>query len=190
MYYHYSPTSGLSVLEPRTNSAFDSERAVYLTTLLPMALMYGIQHFEYTYGFRFQDGQPQGMYYEEQFPNALKKLYRGKSASLYVCPADDYQSTLKPHEAISVRPVTVLQEIPVPDLLAALLSLEQAGQLEIIRFEQQSEKSLAWNRRAEMEVILKHDLLHTPGPFADYMKSTYPDSWQDALAKATSTEKL
>lgn len=62
MFYHCSPQAGLTVIEPRKNITFDTQHAVHLTTLLPMALMYGIKHFEYTYGFHFKDGKPQGMY--------------------------------------------------------------------------------------------------------------------------------
>jgi len=184
MFYHCSPQAGLTLIEPRKNITFDTQHAVHLTTLLPMALMYGIKHFEYTYGFHFKDGKPQGMYYEECFPDALTKLYAGKTASLYVCGEGDYQTTKKPHEVICFEPVPVLEERPIPDVLAALLALEKEGQLEIIRFHQQTEKSRAFYRQAEKEVILKHNLLHQPGPFADYMRTTYPDSWRDAIAEA------
>lgn len=49
-----------------------------MTSSLPMALMYGIRNFEYSYGYT-KDGK---IYYEEYFPNALKELYKGKHASL------------------------------------------------------------------------------------------------------------
>ena len=50
-FYHCSPVSGLKVLEPRKPESFDKPARVYMTTLLPMALMYSIRNYEYTYGY-------------------------------------------------------------------------------------------------------------------------------------------
>lgn len=50
-YYHCSPVRGLKVLEPGVPKSFDKPAGVYLSTLLPMALMYGVRNFEYTYGY-------------------------------------------------------------------------------------------------------------------------------------------
>ena len=47
-YYHCSPTAGLTVLQPRKPVSFEKPARVYMTTLLPMALMYSIQNYEYT----------------------------------------------------------------------------------------------------------------------------------------------
>ncbi len=78
--YHCSPEPGLKTLRP-SGSRFGKPRQVCLTASLPMALMYGVRHFEYTYGYN-RAGE---LYYEEFFPNALAEIYRGKKASLYVC---------------------------------------------------------------------------------------------------------
>lgn len=74
-YYHCSPTGGIRVLQPRQPVSFDKPARVYMTTLLPMALMYTVSNFEYTYGYT-REGQ---IYLEEYFPNALEILYRGKA---------------------------------------------------------------------------------------------------------------
>ena len=66
-YYHCSPLAGLTSLRPGKPKTFDKPSRVYMTTLLPMALMYSISHYEYTYGYT-QDGQ---IYFAEYFPNAL-----------------------------------------------------------------------------------------------------------------------
>lgn len=187
-YYHCSPQPGLTVLSPQKRNHFEAREAVYLTSLLPMALMYGIRHFEYTYGYHWQDGKPGGMYYEEYFPDALRSLYAGQAASLYICQAGNYETTKKPNEYISFQPVKVLEEIRIPDLLAALLEQQRLGFLEIRYFHQLSEKMKAWIRRAEADTILQHNLLHSPGPFADFMRSHYPDSWVDALAASKQSE--
>ena len=52
--YHCSPTAGLTVLRPSVS--FGKPSQVCLTASLPMALMYGVKHFEYTYGYT-RDGR-------------------------------------------------------------------------------------------------------------------------------------
>ena len=48
-YYHCSPTTGLTVLEPSRPESFGKPARVYMTTLLPMALMYSVRNSEYSY---------------------------------------------------------------------------------------------------------------------------------------------
>ena len=55
-YYHCSPTAGLTVLEPRKPESFEKPARVYMTTLLPMALMYTVRNYEYSYGYT-KEGQ-------------------------------------------------------------------------------------------------------------------------------------
>ena len=103
--YHCSPTPGLRVLEPRVTPYFDKPRQLCLTELRPMALFYGIRHFEYTYGYT-RAGE---LYYMEQFPGALAELYGGKSASLYLCEErEGMETTAIPHERVTARPVSSL----------------------------------------------------------------------------------
>ena len=177
-YYHCSPTMGLTLLEPRKPQTFQKPKSVYMTTSVPMALMYGVRNFEYTYGYT-KDGQ---IYYEEYFPDALEVLYRGKSASLYLCSPDQVTATRIPNEVLSDSPVPVISETVIPDVCEALLEQERLGVLVIRRFSELSPRTLEWIRRAEAESIRKADLLRVGGPMAEYMKSRYPESW--ALAEA------
>jgi hypothetical protein len=144
-----------------------------MTTLLPMALMYSIRNYEYTYGYT-KEGQ---IYLEEYFPNALEIWYRGKSASLYLCDPAHTESSKIPNEAISETAVPVIQETHIPDALEALLEQERLGTLVIYRYHQLSERKLDWIRKVEAEIITKHNLIHTPGPMADYYRTHYPESW-------------
>ena len=185
-YYHCSPTPGLTVLEPQKPQAFDKPARVYLTTLLPMALMYAVRNFEYTYGYT-REGQ---IYLEEYFPNALEILYRGKSASLYLCAPDAVETTPIPNEAASEAPVPVLREIPIPDALEALLEQERLGTLVIHRYETLSERKLAWIRQAEMKTILEKNYLETDCPGARYMREHYPESWEMAKKEREHHEHL
>ena len=171
-FYHCSPISGLKILEPRKPEAFDKPARVYLTTLLPMALMYSIRNYEYTYG--YQDGQ---IHFDEYFPNELEILYRGKSASLYLCDPESTETTRIPNEAVSRKAVPVLDEIFIPDACEALLEQERLGNLVIRRYHELPERAYEWIRNVEADCIRKANLLHNPGTQADYYRTHYPESW-------------
>ena len=187
MYYHCSPTPGLTILQPRTPEHFQKPGGVYLTTSLPMALFYGIRHFEYTYGYT-KAGQ---LYFEEYFPNALAELYRGKSASLYLCEPTAVEATRIPNEAVSRKPVRILDERRIPDLLEALLDQERQSALQIVRHHQLSDAAKEWILREEADEIRNRRLLDDPSsPMAQWMRSHYPESWELArtiTANCTST---
>ena len=172
-YYHCSPTTGLTVLEPRKPLSFEKPARVYMTTLLPMALMYTVRNYEYSYGYT-KEGQ---IYFDEYFPNALEILYRGKSASLYLCDPESTESTRIPNEAISETAVPVISETFIPDACEALLEQERLGTLVIHRYHELTEGMLNWIRKVEADGIRKSNLLNTPGPMADYYREHYPESW-------------
>lgn len=172
-YYHCSPTAGLTILEPRKPEAFEKPSRVYMTTSLPMALMYGVRNFEYTYGYT-REGQ---IYFEEYFPNALEILYRGKHASLYLCAPEQVETTNIPNEAVCAAAVPIVGEVVIPDVWEALLEQQRLGALVIRRYEELSPRMLAWIRDAEAKEIRKRNLLHTGGAMAEYMKRHYPESW-------------
>lgn len=173
-YYHCSPTPGLTMLQPGQPAFSEKPRSVYLTTLLPMALMYGVRNYEYTYGYT-KDGQ---IYFEEYFPNALEILYSGKRASLYVCDPKETTATKIPNEAVSADPVPVLQEIEIPDVYLAMLEQERLGALPIYRYESLSSRKLEWIRDVEAKIIRERNLLQKTGPEADYYRTHYPESWK------------
>ena len=172
-YYHCSPTAGLTVLEPRKPDSFTKPKGVYLTTLLPMALMYGIRNYEYSYGYT-KEGQ---IYFDEYFPNALEVLYRGKKASLYLCDPRSTGTTRIPNEAVSEEAVPVIRETVIPDVCEALLEQERLGALVIYRYHELSERKLEWIRRVEADIIREKDMLNHDGPMADYYRTHYPESW-------------
>ncbi len=187
-YYHGSPAAGILLLEPRKPETFDKPARVYLTTLLPMALMYGIRNYEYTYGYT-KAGQ---IYLSEYFPNALEALYRGRDASLYLCAPETVEPTRIPNEAVSEKAVPVVREIRIPDVCEALLEQEKLGSLVIHRYSELSPKMRDWIRTVEADCIRKQALLHTPGEMADYYRLHYPESWADVEAEeaAKPTERV
>ena len=175
-YYHCSPISGLKILKPQKPESFDKAVRVYMTTLLPMALMYGVRNFEYTYGYTKENE----IYFEEYFSDALEVLYRGKSASLYICRPETVETTRIPNEAVSEYPVPVLEEIFIPDVYEALLEQERLGNLVIRRHCDLPENMLNWIRKTQRKIILERNILKDSGPMAAYYRANYPDSWADA----------
>ena len=183
-FYHCSPVSGLTLLTPRKPESFVKPAMVYLTTLLPMALMYSIQNYEYSYGYT-KEGQ---IYFDEYFPNALEILYRGKSASLYLCDPKSTSSTQIPNEAISSEAVTVISETFIPDACEALLEQERLGTLVIHRYSESSQPKLDWIRRVEADIIREKNMLDQDGPMSEYYKTHYPESWAIVAAERESSE--
>lgn len=172
--YHCSPTPGLTVLRPSVTKYFGKPRQVCLTSSLPMALLYGVKHFEYTYGYTGD----REIFYEEYFPGALGEIYRGKGASLYRCAfREDMETTAIPNEYVTLEEVPVLEEIAIPDVYEALLEQERLGALRIVRWPELPERNRSWVVREEMETILEKGLLHQDTPFARYMREKYPESW-------------
>lgn len=179
IYYHCSPTPGLTVLQPRKPESFHKPAAVYLATLLPMALMYRIRNYEYTYGYT-REGQ---IYLDEYFPNALELLYRGKSASLYLCSPMETKTTQIPNERISLEEVPILEEISIPDVLEALLEQERLGKLIIHRYSTLSQRKLDWILQAEADSIRELSLVGKDTPMAEYYRTHYPKSWAMVAAE-------
>ncbi len=173
--YHVSPTPGLTVLKPGVTKYFGKPKQVCLTASLPMALLYGVKHFEYTYGYT-KAGE---IYYEEYFPGALEELYRGRSASLYLCRLRaDMEPTAIPNEFVTAGEVPVEEERPIPDVLAALLEQERLGALKIVRWDELGGDRRRWIVRAEAATIREKGLLARPDdPFARYLREKYPESW-------------
>jgi hypothetical protein len=172
-FYHCSPTPGLELLKVGKPKNFGKAAGVYMTTLLPMALMYSVANYEYTYGYT-KEGQ---IHLDEYFPNALEILYKGKKASLYLCDPNGVETTQIPNEAVSRQDVPIICETVIPDALEALLEQERLGTLLIRRYHELPEKMLDWIRKVQTEIIQESNLLNTPGPKADYYREHYPESW-------------
>lgn len=184
-YYHCTPIAGLTVLLPKKPTSFEKPARVYMTTLLPMALMYSIKNYEYSYGYT-REGQ---IYFEEYFPNALEILYRGKRASLYLCAPEIAETTKIPNEVISEKAVPIIRETIIPDACEALLEQERLGALVIHRYHELSEGNLNWIHREEAKIIRKFNLLNAPSPMGDYYRLHYPESWSIVEQERKNTEK-
>jgi len=153
--YHVSPTPGLKVLKPNLTKYFGKPKQVCLTACLPMALLYGIKHFEYTYGYT-RAGE---IYYEDR-------------------RRADMEPTAIPNEFVTEEEVPVEEERPIPDVLVALLEQERLGVLKIVRWDEMSGDRRRWIICTAAETIQEKGLLARPDdPFARYLREKYPEGW-------------
>ena len=190
-YYHASPTGGLRLLEPRKTLYFDKPTQVCLTSLRAMALFYIIRNYEYAYGYTRQGK----LYFDDPFPDALKKLYAGKSGWLYTCEEGDYEKTEIPNEFVSAQPVRILGAEYIPDAYEAFLREQEAGNILLLGYEhfasdpEKFAKKRAWLEKAISEEIRKKEIWKTPdSDCARYYRENYPEIWKNIL-KSLQTEE-
>ena len=185
-YYHASPTGGLQLLELRKTLYFDKPTQVCLTSLRAMALFYIIRNYEYAYGYTRQGK----LYFDDPFPDALKKLYAGKSGWLYTCAEGDYEKTEIPNEFVSAQPVRIIGAEYIPDAYEAFLREQEAGNILLLGYEhfasdpEKFAKKRAWLEKAISEEIRKKEIWKTPdSDCARYYQEHYPEIWEHTLEK-------
>ena len=161
---------------------------VYLTDSIPYALFYiwDAAHTGYsgkyvTGGFR--DGRA---FYEEQFPDQLKIFYQGVSGYLYrIQHTSDMQPVAnRPGLFSYAGKAAVADVICIPDVHEALLEYEAAGQLQVLRYNEQSD-----TRKSELNrMIALH--IHRSNFFAgdpeqqQFMRKHFTESWRIANEQA------
>jgi hypothetical protein len=116
--------------------------------------------------------------YLEYFPGALATFYGGVSGYLYSCEGE-YPCNDKLGLAAGVEgevPVNACAEIP--DVLDFLISLERAGELEIRRFENLTNKDRAHIRETVSCFIENFDLKNHPeNPYHAFVWDRFPDGF-------------
>ena len=140
--YHGSITPGITALEARSKLHGTDEMVVYLTSCVPYALFYIWDsdhtgyHGKYVTG-GFRDGVA---FYEEQFPDQLRTFYQGVSGYLYNIPATADTQAVANRPGLFARPgsAAITHVDFIPDVYEALLKYEAAGQLRILRYNEQT----------------------------------------------------
>ena len=162
-----------------------------MTSLRAMALFYLIRNYEYAYGYTRQ-GE---LYFDDPFPDALKKLYAGKSGWLYTCEEGGYEKTEIPNEFVSAQPVRILRAEYIPDAYEAFLREQAAGNILLLgyaHFASDPEKFVKKRARLEKtisEEILKKEIWKVPNSnCAHYYRENYPEIWKNTL-KSLQTEE-
>ena len=191
-YYHASPTGGLQILEPRISPFFEKPAQVCLTSLRAMALFYLIRNYEYAYGYTRQGT----LYFDEPFPDALKKLYAGKSGWLYSCEEGNYERTKIPNEFVSAQPVRVTGAAYIPDAYEAFLQEQEAGNILLLAYAHSAAdtkkfaEKLTWIEKEISEEILHNKLWKEPDcDRARYYRENYPEIWAHTLEQMQMEEK-
>lgn len=179
------------MLEPKKSPYFDKPTQVCLTSLRAMALFYLIRNYEYAYGYTRQGK----LYFDDPFPDALKKLYAGKSGWLYTCGDGEYEKTEIPNEFVSAQPVRVLGAKYIPDAYEAFLREQEAGNILLLSYAhfasdpEKFAKKRAWLEKAIAEEIRKKAIWKAPdSDCARYYRENYPEIWKNTL-KSLQTEE-
>lgn len=133
MLYHVSPVPGIKVLEPRVST----HRSPYVYALEDRVtgLLFGTKMDDFDFKI---DVDEQGLpCLWECYPQALEACYRGRACSVYQVGEEGFlrgMTSWKP-ELVCPKPVAVIGEERIDDLLAALLRAEHEGMLILHRYE-------------------------------------------------------
>lgn len=186
-FYHGSDISGISQLEARSRLHNSDERVVYLTDIVPYALIY-IWDKEHN-GYRgkhvtgwIKDGVT---FYEEQFPDQLKTFYQGVAGSLYLgadCP------DIKPMENrdnlfYSTEDVPVAKEEQIVDVYERLLEYERTGEFKVLRYTEQTEERQKELVELVAEGIRRAGFYETDEEHRMFMKRHFTKAWELAERK-------
>ena len=161
--YHGSPTSGITVLRPGLSN--HDKPYVYLTDNPILPLLYAYNPIERPGGFFpywfYKEGS---LHYDEYFPDQIRRLYHGHSGWLYSTEGDHFiQLDKMPWVYLSETDVHVAQADFIPDLYTALLEAEQAGHINLHRYEDFSEAQREVHRKIVRKSLEGH-------PEADYVR--------------------
>ncbi|MBR4538361.1 MAG: hypothetical protein IKO52_05895 [Clostridia bacterium] len=172
MYFHASPTGGITRLEPRISNHgvpliyFSAKRENVLVYLSNAIEKYcretgfpydGIWQKWGPYGFE-RDGRPR---LEEYYPNALKSAYQGVSGYIYRAETvvDSGFEARIPNAITSSVPVQVTGVEFVSDAYEAICRAEKDGLISVVRYAEMSDKTKAWLQETiprEYEAAVHH----------------------------------
>lgn len=130
--YHVSGTAGIRVLQPRVSS--HGKAYVYAVEDLVTGLLFGTRKDDFDFQIITDESGKTHVY--ECYPEGFRKVYGGKSCSVYELPGESFQRgrTSWTAELVSEQEVAVRSETIVPDLYQRLLEEEKAGKLFLHRY--------------------------------------------------------
>lgn len=137
MLYHVSKTSGLKTLQPRVST--HKKAYVYAIENMVTGLLFGARCDDFDFIISTDDDGAPAVF--ECYPDAFKKIYQGKSCSIYEVSDEGFlrNMTSWEPELVCENEVDVLREVFVDDMYQKLLEEESKGNLEIIRYEHSDE---------------------------------------------------
>lgn len=177
-FYHGSPVADLTEFKPALSE--HGKPYIYFATDPRVALLYAVKPVPkpfsfYPYGFD-KDGN---IVYSEYFENAFEILYKGKAGYLYEC--DDIPHAEQPTQIncayactdnVKIDRVTIIS-----DLYQYFKEQERLGLFTIKRFEQISEKEMAFVLNDLKKAAENYKLreLHE-NPMSTFIKNFFPSA--------------
>lgn len=133
MLYHVSSKSGLKVLKPHIST--HKKAYVYAIDNIVTGMLFGAKHDDFDFIISTDENNIPIIY--ECYPDAFKKIYQGKSCSVYTVDDNGFKRGLTSWipELVSENETEVIEEIVIDDLYKQLLTEEQNGTLKIFRYE-------------------------------------------------------
>lgn len=137
MLYHVSPRSGLKTLQPHVST--HGKAYVYAIENMVTGILFGVRHDDFDFIISTDENGRPSVY--ECYPDALIRVYQGKSCSVYEVEEEGFQRgiTSWSPELVCEKEVAVAGEIFVGDVYRRLLEEEQKKNLDIYRYEHQEE---------------------------------------------------
>ena len=132
MLYHVSPESGLKTIQPHTST--HKKAYVYAVENMVTGLLFGVKMDDFDFIISTGDDDVPCVY--ECYPDAFRKVYQGKSCSVYIVDDSGFQRgmTSWSAELVCEKEVEVIHEIVIDDLYKRFLEEEQNGRLNIFRY--------------------------------------------------------
>ena len=189
MYYHASPTGGITKLEPRISNhniplIYFSEKRENVLVYLSNSVEKFCRETGFPYDGPWQKWGPYGfdpderLRLEEYYPNALEETYRGVSGWIYsaeaITPAD-FDLRI-PGAAVSAEPVDVCGAEFVPDALEAILEAEHQGLITVLRYEEMPERMHAWLQKITPK---EYDEAADHPEYRYFLRAKFPEMLKD-----------
>ncbi len=127
MVYHVSSTPGIKVLTPRVST--HKKAYVYAIESLVTGLLFGVRHDDFDFLINTNKKGIPEVY--ECYPDSFRRVYQGKSCSVYELKEDGFQrgmTTWSP-ELVCESEVPVEREVAIDDLYSRLLQEREKGNL-------------------------------------------------------------
>ena len=161
--YHGSFVPHLTKLMPFPSN--HGKPYVYLSDNATLALLYAHNPIARPGGFfPYWFDKAGKLHYDEYFPDQMHQMYGGHDGWVYHASANGLtQLDNMPWVYLSESPVQVIRAVHIPDLYAALLDAEQAGQLILHRYKDIPEEQREIHRK-----IVRKSL--EDQPVADYVR--------------------
>ena len=186
--YHGSITPGITTLHARSRLHGTDQLVVYLTDSAPYALFYIWDAARTGYSVKYVTGgfRDDRAFYEEQFPDQLKTFYQGVSGYLYqIRRTGEAQPVANRAGLFShAGEAPVADVICIPDVYEALLEYETAGQLQVLRYNDQSDTRKAeLTRMIALFIRRSNDFTNDPEQ-QQFMQKHFAESWRLAHEQA------